>query len=90
MYASIEGSGESSLCSCVDAIEHYVAHNFDKIFFFLKNLMCWHISLSLHVSLLLDQASSNRFEFGSGRFFQVILVQGSILYYLGIKMMTYE
>ena len=36
MYASIEGSGESSLCSCVDAIEHSVAHNFDKIFFFKK------------------------------------------------------
>ena len=58
----------ASLCSCVDTIEHSVAHNFDKIFFFKKNLMCWHISLSIHVSLLLDQASSNRFEFGSGRF----------------------
>ena len=57
----------ASLCSCVDAIEHSVAHNFDKNFVY-KNLMCWHISLSLHVSLLLDQASSNRFEFGSGRF----------------------
>ena len=78
----------ASLCSCVDAIEHSVAHNFDKNFV-NKNLMCWHISLSLHVSLLLDQASSNRFEFGSGRF-SGYSCTGPIMYYLGIKMMTYE
>ena len=73
----------ASLCSCVDAIEHSVAHYFDKIFSKKKSHVLAHLMFPYY--LIRHRATDSNLGVDD---FQVILVQGSIMYYLGIKMMT--